>query len=282
MTSQSRSVAWVKALCLATGAMAVALVALHFSAKTSAAETGVVQSFDTISARQVKLVDAEGHPRFILAAPLPNPVVQGKEYPRSTPAYGFQFLDPAGNEMGGLAVLDSIGGGAFCFDYGTAEALCITKTKDSAYVTLLDPPPAGAQVGQPGPSAFRSIKSRARRGSSSSMARVTTGSCCLWKLTAEPRSRSWMPRDAESFMSPAPFTDSVHCVGSRCVDSQPGHLLADGALKRDCSKRQKRARERAFGLAIASVSNRRLCRSPPLPSARGRCRCRSRCPSTAA
>jgi len=150
MTSQSRSVAWVKALCLATGAMAVALVALHFSAKTSAAETGVVQSFDTISARQVKLVDAEGHPRFILAAPLPNPVVQGKEYPRSTPAYGFQFLDPAGNEMGGLAVLDSIGGGAFCFDYGTAEALCITKTKDSAYVTLLDPPPAGAQVGQPG------------------------------------------------------------------------------------------------------------------------------------
>jgi hypothetical protein len=106
--------------------------------------------FDSITAQRVTLVDREGHPRLVLAAPLGNPRVGGKEYPRSTPAYGFQFLDKDGNETGGLALLDNIGGGAICFDYATAEALCLTKTKDSTYITMLDPPAEGAKVGEAG------------------------------------------------------------------------------------------------------------------------------------
>ncbi|HEX8817003.1 MAG TPA: hypothetical protein VF753_16015 [Terriglobales bacterium] len=106
--------------------------------------------FDSVSTQKIVLVDAQGRPRMVLGAPLPNPRVNGKEYPRSSPVNGIQFLDVDGNETGGLALIDSMGGGAFCFDFTTAEGLCFTKTKDSAYITLLDPPAAGAPAGQPG------------------------------------------------------------------------------------------------------------------------------------
>ena len=106
--------------------------------------------FDSLTTQRLALADADGHPRLILAAPLPNPRVGGKEYPRSGPAYGFQFLDKDGNESGGLALLDNIGGGAICFDYTTAEALCLTKTRDSVYITMLDPPAENAKVGETG------------------------------------------------------------------------------------------------------------------------------------
>jgi hypothetical protein len=107
--------------------------------------------FDSIKAHSIALVDSQGRPRLLLAAPLPNPRVGGKEYPRSNPVYGFQFLDADGNETGGLALIDQIGGGAFCFDYSTAEAFCITKTRDSVYVQLLDPPAPADPVGKTGP-----------------------------------------------------------------------------------------------------------------------------------
>lgn len=106
--------------------------------------------FDSLTTQRLTLADVDGHPRLVLAAPLPNPRVAGKEYPRSGAAYGFQFLDKDGNETGGLALLDNIGGGAICFDYTTAEALCLTKTRDSVYITMLDPPADNAKVGETG------------------------------------------------------------------------------------------------------------------------------------
>lgn len=109
---------------------------------------------EALTVRRLTFVDEQGRPRFILAAPLPNPVVQGKEYPRSSPVYGLQFLDPDGNEAGGLGIQDTVEGRILCFDYPTAEALCLVKAKNYAGLSVYDPPAPGAPVGQPGPARF--------------------------------------------------------------------------------------------------------------------------------
>ena len=131
-------------------ALVAVIGVMVFATWTAGQKKSTEVQFDSITTQRLALVDSEGHPRLVLAAPLPNPRVAGKEYPRSSPAFGFQFLDKDGNETGGLALLDNIGGGAVCFDYSTAEALCLTKTKDSAYISLLDPPAENAKVGEPG------------------------------------------------------------------------------------------------------------------------------------
>lgn len=130
--------------------LAAVIVVTVLATRTLGQKKSEEGHFDTLTTQRLTLADANGHPRLVLAAPLPNPRVAGKEYPRSGPAYGFQFLDKDGNETGGLALLDNIGGGAICFDYTTAEALCLTKTKDSVYITMLDPPAGSAKVGEPG------------------------------------------------------------------------------------------------------------------------------------
>lgn len=136
----------LKRLLVLAAVVAVTALATRTLGQKKTEEAG----FDSITTQKVTLVDGQGHPRLILATPLPNPRVAGKEYPRSAPAYGFQFLDKDGNESGGLALLDNIAGGAFCFDYSTAEALCLTKTKDSIYITMMDPPTEQAKVGETG------------------------------------------------------------------------------------------------------------------------------------
>jgi hypothetical protein len=111
------------------------------------------QQFQTVSARTLRIVDSQGHARFVIGAPLPNPVIQGKELPRSSPVVGIQFLDSQGNETGGLAIIDRVQGAALCFDYSTGdpgEAMRFTKAGDYKGITLLDPPAPGGQLGVSG------------------------------------------------------------------------------------------------------------------------------------
>ncbi len=105
-----------------------------------------------VDARRIRIVDAQGRPRLQIGAPLPDPQVLGKVYPRSRPVPGFMFLDTLGNETGGLALFDDLQGGGLCFDYSTAEAVCLTKAPKLGFVglTMLDLPPAGASVGKTG------------------------------------------------------------------------------------------------------------------------------------
>ena len=112
-------------------------------ARPATQDTHGNQQFDTVSAHTLRIVDEQGHPRFVIGAPLPNPVVQGKELPRSSPVVGIQFLDKDGNETGGLAIIDRMQGAALCFDYSGGEAMCFTKARDYKGITLLDPPAAG-------------------------------------------------------------------------------------------------------------------------------------------
>lgn len=113
---------------------------------------GIGSAPDTVDVRMVRLVDAAGRPRLLLGAPLPDPQVQGEVYPRTRPVPGIMFLDTLGNETGGIGLFDDIGGGGLCFDYATAEAVCLTKATRFGYVglTFLAPPDAGAPVGQSG------------------------------------------------------------------------------------------------------------------------------------
>lgn len=119
-------------------------------ARPATQDTHGNQQFDTVSAHTLRIVDEQGHPRFVIGAPLPNPVVQGKELPRSSPVVGIQFLDKDGNETGGLAIIDRMQGAALCFDYSGGEAMCFTKARDYKGITLLDPPVPGGQLGVAG------------------------------------------------------------------------------------------------------------------------------------
>ncbi len=122
-------------------------------AHSAADDTADSQQFQTLSARSLRIVDAQGHARFVIGAPLPNPVIQGKEMQRSSPVVGIQFPDPNGNETGGLGIIDRVRGAALCFDYSDGEpgeAMCFTKARGYKGVTLLDPPAPGGQVGVAG------------------------------------------------------------------------------------------------------------------------------------
>ena len=107
--------------------------------------------FDTITTRKINLVDEKGRIRLVIAAPIPDSVmVQGKKFPRATKVYGTQFLDSLGNEVGGIGIEDRFSARILCFDYETAEAMCITKFKDEIGISMFNKPASDAQVGQTG------------------------------------------------------------------------------------------------------------------------------------
>lgn len=108
--------------------------------------------FDSIDARMIRIVDTNGVARLVLAARLPNPIVQGKEYQRSHSVTGIQLNDSLGNERGGIGLIDRIDGALLCFDYGTAEALCIVTLDKMNYtgIVLLEKPKEGSAVGKTG------------------------------------------------------------------------------------------------------------------------------------
>jgi hypothetical protein len=108
------------------------------------------QSDDALSLHRIDFQGEEDRPIFRLSSPLPNPVVGGQEFPRSTNVYGLQFLDEEGNEMGGLGTIPSAKAGILCFDHDTAEAMCFTKVGDTLQISMLNEPKEGAQVGEAG------------------------------------------------------------------------------------------------------------------------------------
>jgi hypothetical protein len=75
------------------------------------------------------------HPthRVRIGAPLPDP----KGLKRAVKAVGIQFMDPEGHEIGGLAMLDSIGITGLCFDSKEGyEAMCMGLIKGEPNITF--------------------------------------------------------------------------------------------------------------------------------------------------
>lgn len=90
-------------------------------------------STDSISVRELNIVDEHGQARIRIGAPLPDP----KGLKRAVTAYGIQFMDSSGKEVGGLAMLEPVGINGLCFDSDEGyEAMCIGLIKGQPNITF--------------------------------------------------------------------------------------------------------------------------------------------------
>lgn len=91
------------------------------------------QPTESLSVRELNIVDEHGQPRIRIAAPMPDP--QGLK--RAAKAYGIQFMDPSGQEIGGMAMLDDRGVRGLCFDSKEGyEAMCVTLWNEEPSITF--------------------------------------------------------------------------------------------------------------------------------------------------
>jgi hypothetical protein len=79
---------------------------------------------ENLKARSLSIVDSSGVVRFVLGAPLPNPIFEGKTKERRSSATGMIINDAAGNERGGIGMLDD-GSMNLCFDDAKTERNCL-------------------------------------------------------------------------------------------------------------------------------------------------------------
>jgi hypothetical protein len=61
----------------------------------------------SMTLKRLAIVDAKGTERLVLAAPLPDPIIQGKRMHRDGPVSGVLIFDPKGNERGGYVTSDA-------------------------------------------------------------------------------------------------------------------------------------------------------------------------------
>jgi len=80
------------------------------------AASGVIKAAaqpEMLRVKRLAVVDNKGTERVVIAAPLPDPIIQGKRVPRDGPASGMLIYDPKGNERGGYVTSDTGDLGAF-------------------------------------------------------------------------------------------------------------------------------------------------------------------------
>lgn len=99
---------------------AIVLIAAFFLAGWQSVQTPQ----ENLKARAISIVDSSGVVRLTLGAPVPNPVVEGKAEKRRSTATGIIFNDAAGNERGGVGMLDD-GSMNLCFDDAKTERNCL-------------------------------------------------------------------------------------------------------------------------------------------------------------
>lgn len=71
---------------------------------------------DSLTVRQLVVLDAGGIPRAMLGAPLPEPIMMGKRFRRRGSVSGLMLYDSEGNERGGYVTGDSGRGAALTLD----------------------------------------------------------------------------------------------------------------------------------------------------------------------
>jgi hypothetical protein len=88
----------------------------------SSVKPATQQPAESLSVRELNIVDEKGQARLRIGAPLPDP----KGLKRAVTAYGIQFMDSSGKEVGGLAMLEPVGISGLCFDAPeNYEAICL-------------------------------------------------------------------------------------------------------------------------------------------------------------
>jgi hypothetical protein len=84
---------------------------------------------DTLTLRRLNIVDQHGVTRVILAAPVPEPMVLGKQHHRDGPVSGVILADATGTERGGYVTAD-----------GYANAMLTLDAQGKQTVLLLAEP----------------------------------------------------------------------------------------------------------------------------------------------
>lgn len=82
--------------------------------------------------RRIDVVDADGVIRMTLAGNLPNPVLDGVEWKRTTQVSGIMMRDDRGNENGGWGYNAAIGGPLFALDHAAGEAAGFNVSRNGA------------------------------------------------------------------------------------------------------------------------------------------------------
>lgn len=154
----------------------------------------------TITARAIRIVDAEGNPRILIGAPTPNegrdrkdaqtaslvvlgpdgkdrvilgeeptPRMDGTSYPRVAAAYGLVLHDRNGSERGAMSYLDN-GRGVIALDRPGGDAVEMVTNEESGFagLTINYANPIGRyaegwRIGTRGDTAFLSGQDRAQR-----------------------------------------------------------------------------------------------------------------------
>ncbi|WP_312681461.1 hypothetical protein [Stenotrophomonas chelatiphaga] len=97
---------------LSSTALAVSFLALAACGWTAWRQQQAQSPDQVLQARGLVIRDAQGQPRLILGAPVPDPAGGGKPLgPRAAPLSGVVLLGPDGAERGGYGTLD-VGGEA--------------------------------------------------------------------------------------------------------------------------------------------------------------------------
>lgn len=120
---------------------------------------GAASTPEVVRARRIVLEDGQGRERIILDASgadtrpslrfrsesgatrlslgeQPDPVIEGKTYPRLAPAWGMLIHNPAGDERGGFSYLD-VGRSVVSLDRGHGEGVYMTVNEKSGFAGLV-------------------------------------------------------------------------------------------------------------------------------------------------
>lgn len=102
---------------------------------------------ETLRVHRLDIVDANGVIRMTLAGDLPNPIIDGVEWRRSTPVGGLMLRDDNGNERGGFGYASRYGAVVFALDHNNGEAAGFNTLPDgSANMILISRPPQARDI----------------------------------------------------------------------------------------------------------------------------------------
>jgi len=99
-------------------------------------ESLLLDSTGVLHVRGLAVVDAGGKTRVRLQAPLPEPVIMGKQEKRDDSVSGVMIYDSLGNERGGYVTDNSVGNAFLTFDSNVGQE-----------VTLVAYPNGGSEFG---------------------------------------------------------------------------------------------------------------------------------------
>jgi hypothetical protein len=116
--------------------MLLACTLIAFLTVTLKAQPGAP---DELRIKKLTIVDDRGTERVILAAPLPDPIVNGERVRRSGAVSGITISDAKGNERGGFAIGDGSGEAFIGLDSETTqEVLLLANPKGGSHLSIFD------------------------------------------------------------------------------------------------------------------------------------------------